>query len=356
MSNAAVNMAFGDNRPLIGITMGDPAGIGPEITVKAFAYGNLHQQCRPLVIGDAKVLQQACEMVGVQLEIHAVNAPGEGFYQKGLIDVLDLDNVDLSRMKWGSVSSASGRASLEYINYAIDLALQKKIDAVTTNPIHKESIHAAGSSHIGHTELFASRTAAKEYAMMLISGSLRVVHVSTHLALKKAINAIKKEKIHTVICLAYEAMQQLGIPSPRIAVSGLNPHAGEGNLLGSEEIQEIAPAVQQAQQEGLGVEGPLPPDTVFAKALGGHFDVVVAMYHDQGHIPVKLNGFQWDEQQGRWTKLDGVNVTLGLPIVRTSVDHGTAFDIVGKGIAIPDSLISSILIAKQLAVNRKDGN
>jgi 4-hydroxythreonine-4-phosphate dehydrogenase len=260
---------------------------------------------------------------------------------------LDLGNVDLGRLVRGRVDPMAGKAAYEYVARAVDLALAGEIDAVVTAPLNKEALNAAGYHFAGHTEILAHLCQVRDVAMMLVSGGLRVSHVSTHVSLREACDRVKKERVLRVILLTDEALRRMGIASPRIAVAGLNPHASDGGLFGTEEAEEIAPAVQEAQARGLQVEGPLPPDTVFYRAVKGHeigrspFDAVVAMYHDQGHIPIKLLGL-----------FDGVNVTLGLPIIRTSVDHGTAFGKAGKGTASPVSMIAALKLAVQMARGR----
>ena len=335
--------------PLIGITMGDPAGIGPEIAAKALSESRIYRICRPLIIGDVRVIQLACKIVRVGLDLNPVKSPGEGNYEFGTIDVLDLGNIKIENLTYGKVSKMAGQASLDYINQAINLARTGCIDAVTTGPIHKQAIYLAGSSYPGHTEMFAQQTGTRDYAMMLVVGDLRVVHVTTHVALKEVPSLVKKERILKVIRLAHQAMIGLEIDNPRVLVLGLNPHASDGGLFGSEEEKEITPAVHQARKEGILANGPLPPDTALLKLRSEGYDVAVAMYHDQGHIPLKLLAFDWNARSGKWKSVRGVNVTLGLPMVRTSVDHGVAFDRAGQGTASPDSLIQAIELAALLA-------
>ena len=335
--------------PLIGITMGDPAGIGPEIAAKALSESRIYRICRPLIIGDVRVIQLACKIVRVGLDLNPVKSPGEGNYEFGTIDVLDLGNIKIENLTYGKVSKMAGQASLDYINQAINLARTGCIDAVTTGPIHKQAIYLAGSSYPGHTEMFAQQTGTRDYAMMLVVDDLRVVHVTTHVALKEVPSFIKKERILRVIGLAHQAMISLEIDNPRVLVLGLNPHASDEGLFGSEEEKEITPAVHQARKEGILANGPLPPDTALLKLRSEGYDVAVAMYHDQGHIPLKLLAFDWNARSGKWKSVRGVNVTLGLPMVRTSVDHGVAFDRAGQGTASPDSLIQAIELAALLA-------
>ncbi len=339
-------------RPLLGISVGDPAGIGPEITAKALALPEIYEVCRPLAVAEAEMMKDAVKFSGLSQAIHAISSPQEGKYQMGIIDVLDLHNIDAKSIKYKTISPECGRASFEYIKKVIELALAKEIDATATGPIHKEAINQAGFHYAGHTEIYADLTNTKDYAMMLMHEQFRVIHVSTHVSLREAIKRVQKDRIYTVIKLAQNTLQRLGIENPRIAVAGLNPHAGESGLFGREEIEEIKPAIQQAVQEGLTIEGPVPPDTVFSKMAGGQYDIVVVMYHDQGHIPTKLKGFQYDEKTKTWASMSGVNITCGLPIIRVSVDHGTAFGKAGEGRANPESMIQAIQIAAQLASQR----
>jgi 4-hydroxythreonine-4-phosphate dehydrogenase len=342
-------------KPLLGITMGDPAGIGAEIIAKSLARATIQEICRPLVIGDFRVMQQASrEIAGLTLDIQSCDPdtiPHNAAFRPGRINVMDLANVDLAELEYGKVSAAGGRAAYAYIETAIRLALGENIHGTVTAPIHKEALNLAGVPYAGHTEIFASLAGVKDYTMMLAEEDFRVVHLSTHVSLREAIERVKKERILTVIALAREMLRRIGIENPRIAVAGLNPHAGESGLFGDEEQLEIAPAVAEARSRGMQVEGPLPPDTCFPGAAAGQFDVVVAMYHDQGHIPVKMIGFRWDGGRGLWASVKGVNITLGLPIIRTSVDHGVAFDIAGKGIASEDSMVAAIELAAKLAAN-----
>jgi 4-hydroxythreonine-4-phosphate dehydrogenase len=335
--------------------MGDPASIGPEIVAKALGDASVYAKARPLVIGDRNVMADALRIAKLHLTLFPIARVTDARFAVGTLDVLDLANVDMAHHAYGVVSAMCGKASVEYIERGIAMALAGEIHAVVTGPIHKESIHLAGCSHPGHTEIFGALTNTKDYAMMLLGEDLRVVHVSTHVSLRQAIERMKKPRILTVIRLANRALKALGIAEPKIAVAGLNPHAGEGGLFGDEEVKEIVPAIQEAKAEGIWVDGPVPPDTVFGKARGGQYDIVVCMYHDQGHIPVKTLGFTIDKATQRWTSVSGVNVTLGLPIIRTSVDHGTAFDKAGKGTAIHQSMLDAIDVAVKLAQGREAG-
>ena len=260
--------------------------------------------------------------------------------------------VNVSDLELGKVSSAAGNAAFQYVKKVIELAMNNEIDATVTNALNKEAINVAGHHFSGHTEIYAHYTDTKKYTMMLAHENLRVVHVSTHVSLREACDRCKKERVYEVIKIADEACKKLGIENPKIGVAGLNPHCGENGLFGTEEIDEIIPAIEKAQKENINVEGPIPPDTIFSKARGGWYDIVVAMYHDQGHIPLKLVGFIYNQKEKKWEAVAGVNITLGLPIIRTSVDHGTAFDQVGTGKANELSLINAIDYAITLANNK----
>jgi 4-phospho-D-threonate 3-dehydrogenase / 4-phospho-D-erythronate 3-dehydrogenase len=341
-------------KPILGITLGDPASIGPEITLKALADFALYTRCRPLIIGDAWVLENAKRIPGIpQLTIHAVTKPEDALFTPGTADVLDIGAAK-PPIQLGVVSAAAGDASFQYVTKAIELAMAGKVDATVTNAINKEAVNLAGHAFAGHTEIYAQYTHTPRYTMMLCLDHIRVTHVSTHVSLREACDRVKKERVLEVIRIAHQACMDLGIKDPVVAVAGLNPHSGENGLFGREEIEEIAPAVEQAAAEGIKVVGPIPPDTVFAKARGGWYDIVVAMYHDQGHIPLKVLGFIYDEITKTWKSVSGVNITLGLPIIRTSVDHGTAFDQAGKGTATESSLRSAIGYAIDFAKHRAD--
>ncbi|MDH6363674.1 4-hydroxythreonine-4-phosphate dehydrogenase [Enterococcus sp. PF1-24] len=341
-------------KKIIGITMGDPAGIGPEISLKAFAKEALYDKCNPVLIGDKSVLEAyLAKHSELSLEINAIENPSEGQYNYGVIDLIDLKLVDMTTFKIGKVSEIGGNAAFQYVKKVIQLALAKEIDATVTNPLNKEAMNAAGHHYAGHTEIYAELTGTDKYTMMLADGNLRVVHVSTHVSLREACDRATQERVLDVIRIADKACKDLGIENPRVAVAGLNPHCGENGLFGQEEIQEINPAVVAAQAEGINVEGSLPADTLFSKANGGMYDIVVAMYHDQGHIPLKLLGFVYDQETQNWKAVQGVNITLNLPIIRTSVDHGTAFDQAGRWRASEASLENAIDYAIRLAENSK---
>jgi len=341
------------NKPILGITMGDPAGIGPEIAAKALADKYIYDICRPLVVGDAGVMTEAVKIANVNLAIRPISRVDEAKFEYGVMDVIDLKNVDLSRLEYGKVSAMAGNAAFEAVRKVIELAMDGEIDGTVTGPINKEAINLAGHHFAGHTEIYAHFTKTRDYTMMLAYGDLRVVHVSTHVSLRKACDLVKKERVLKVIKLAYDACRKLGFENPKIGVAGLNPHSGEGGLFGDEEEKEIIPAIEEARRMQIDAEGPVPPDTLFPRVIGRKYHIAVAMYHDQGHIPVKTAGFKWDEKKQEWQSIEGVNVTLGLPIIRTSVDHGTAFDKAGKGIATPESLICAVEYGAKLAAENK---
>ncbi|MEM3805839.1 MAG: 4-hydroxythreonine-4-phosphate dehydrogenase PdxA [Desulfurococcus sp.] len=328
---------------IIGITMGDPAGAGPELALKALRKAD-YNIAKYVIIGSYKVLLKASSIVGLRHpSLIKIDDPTMLPDDPNVIGVYDLDNVDLSRLVYGKPSVMGGRASYEYIVKAVNLALRGLVDAVVTMPISKESLNMAGYKYPGHTELLAELTGAKEVRMMLVARHLRVVHVTTHIPLRKVPDFVRKERILKTIELTYEYLRNyFNIQEPRLAVAGLNPHSGEGGLFGDEEIKEITPAIEEAKCKGLNVSGPYPPDTVFYRAYyNKEFDAVVAMYHDQGHIPVKMVGF-----------MEGVNITLGLPIIRVSPDHGTVWGKAGKGTADETASYEAIKLAVELAKNK----
>jgi 4-phospho-D-threonate 3-dehydrogenase / 4-phospho-D-erythronate 3-dehydrogenase len=330
-------------KPVIGITMGDAAGIGPEIIVKALAHREVYQMCRPVVIGDAKILERVKPIVESNAKINIINDPVEGTYEYGTIDVIDLDIVPVD-LPFGEVSSIAGDAAFQFIAKAVELAKERKIDSICTAPLNKEALHKGGHMYPGHTEILADLTDTEDFSMMLTTPNLKVIHLTTHLGLIDAINSINPERTYKVVKLAHETLSRAGFDNPRIAVCGINPHAGENGLFGyGEEEEKLQPGIEQAQAEGINVTGPLPADTLFFRAGRGDFDIVVACYHDQGHAPIKVMGIE-----------DGVNITVGLKggIIRTSVDHGTAFDIAGKNIAAEQSMLAAINSAIELAPKR----
>jgi 4-hydroxythreonine-4-phosphate dehydrogenase len=334
--------------PILGISVGDPGGIGPEITAKALNQKEIYEICRPLAVADIRVMEDALRFTGLPLKLNKIIQPQEGLFKHGTIDTLHVENMG-GHLRYKEVTREQGQASFEYVTKVITLAMNKEIDGTVTGPINKAAINAAGHHFAGHTEIYAKLTNTQDYAMMLAHGDFRVAHVSTHVSLREACDRVNKERIIRVIDLTYDALKRLGIRNPRIGVAGINPHCGEGGMFGGEDMKEILPAVEYAVGLGKNVEGPVPADTVFPKMKGGMYDAVVVMYHDQGHIPMKLLGFQYDEQTGTWGVMSGVNITLGLPIVRTSVDHGTAFGKAGEGRANPQSMIEAIRLAALLA-------
>ncbi|MEA3408118.1 MAG: 4-hydroxythreonine-4-phosphate dehydrogenase PdxA [Chloroflexota bacterium] len=331
-------------KPILGITMGDASGAGPELVTMAWSDEAMRSMGRLLCIGDADCMRQAFQITGVGGEVRAIEDVSQARYQDDTLDVLDLDNVNVDELEFAEVQPMAGKAAYETIVKAAELAMAGEIDAIVTAPIHKEAMNLAGYHYDGHTGLLKELTGAESVTMMLVADDFRVTHVSTHCALREAIERVKKERILEVVYLTNETLKQMGIDDPHIAVAGLNPHAGEGGLFGHEEIEEIAPAIEAALAEGINVYGePVPPDTVFYRmAKRGQFDAVVAMYHDQGHIPTKVLAFA-----------KGVNVTLGLPIIRTSVDHGTVYGKAGKGTADPTSLKRAIEVAVTLVRGRQ---
>lgn len=328
-------------QPLIGITMGDPAGIGSEVIVRA--YPQIHSFANVIVIGDETVMRDALCVCESDLEIDVVDSVDSASFEADAISVLDLGLIDT--FEYGRVESEYGRASLAYIRRAIALATAGDIDAITTAPINKQATNRAGSEHAGHTGLLAEATSTENYSMMLVEDTLRVSHVSTHVPLSEAVERVTTENVYRTIEITNEALLGLGIEAPKIAVAGLNPHASDGGLIGHRDLKEIEPAIEQARGNGIRAFGPESPDTVYVSASQGEYDCVVSMYHDQGHIPIKMLGFQ---SEGG---ISGVNLTIGLPIIRTSVDHGTAFDIAGEGVASEQSMIDAVRTAVKLSQN-----
>jgi len=332
-------------QPILGVTMGDPAGVGPEIIARAAAEPAVRATARPVVIGSAAAMREALALVGSRLALHAVARVADCRWAENTLEVLDLGNVDMATLPRCEVSAAAGRAAYEYIARAVELAKRDEIHAIVTAPVNKEALAAAGVQHSGHTEILAQLTDTRDFAMLLMGKELKVIHVTTHVALRRVPDLVTRERVLRTIRLAQRTLEGLGRPRGRIAVCGLNPHAGEDGLFGDEEKTAIGPAIEAARADGLNVTGPLPADTLFSRARGGEFDIVVAMYHDQGHIPVKTLGFEYDEAAKTWTGLSGVNVTIGLPFLRVSVDHGTAFDRAWKGIANHESMVEALDVA-----------
>jgi 4-hydroxythreonine-4-phosphate dehydrogenase len=327
-------------KPILAITMGDAAGVGPEIIVKSLAHREVYEQCRPLVIGDALRLSQADHICTTGLAIKSFSRAeiDRASYIGGTVDCVDLALIPMD-LPWGRLSAKAGEAAYRYLAVAADLALLRKVAAICTAPLNKEALQAAGHKFPGHTELLAHLTGTAEVSMMLTTPKLRVIHVTTHIGLIDAIAKIEPGLVERTIARGQAALERSGIANPRIGVCGINPHAGENGLFGrGEEEQKIVPAIHACRRRGWNVEGPLPADTLFYRAQRGDFDLVVAMYHDQGHGPVKVLGLE-----------SGVNITVGLPVVRTSVDHGTAFDIAGTGKADERSMLEAIRQAVELA-------
>ncbi len=348
MMENLIRQAAAGSKPIVAISTGDPSGIGPEISVSALQHEEIYAICRPFLIGDLAVFA-AMDLKG--WKFNPVNSIHEMQFRFGTIDLWNM-NLLQNAPPLGVVDPKSGDASFQYVRKAIELAVADQVDATVTGPISKEAINLAGHQFSGHTEIYAHYTNSKDYAMVLAHEHFRVIHVSTHVSLRQACDLVKRDRVLKVIQVADQACRRLGIAKPRIAVAGLNPHAGENGLFGIEEITEIIPAISEAKALGLDVDGPVPPDTVFPKLNGKLYDICVCMYHDQGHIPTKLLGFTWDPEQGKWNSVSGVNITMGLPIIRVSVDHGTAYDIAGKGVASERSMLSAIAYAVQLALNR----
>nr|NJM03999.1 4-hydroxythreonine-4-phosphate dehydrogenase PdxA [Desulfobacula sp.] len=329
--------------PVIGISMGDPAGIGPEILLKALNDPGIYAVCRPLIIGDSHILKKALDHLGFPHHLHIIDEPGQGYFRFNTVDMIDIPLLNRLNFTPGLACMETGTAMQEYVIKGIDLALDGKIDGLVTCPITKTALKLAGSDFHGHTELLAHKTGTKDYAMMLAGKTLRVVLTTIHIPLAQVPASLTREGLIRKIRLTHTSLKsRFNIKEPRIAVAGLNPHSGEASMFGREEEDLILPAVRASNAEGMNVHGPLPPDTVFYHAVQGRYDAVVCMYHDQGLIPFKLIHFK-----------DGVNTTLGLPIIRTSVDHGTAYDIAWKGIADPSSLMEAIKMAAFQADNAK---
>ena len=323
--------------PLVAVTMGDPAGVGPEIISKTFADPDFHHRNRALVVGDAAMLRRAAQLLDSPLKVNEIPEPEDAVFETGTVDVLQVGGLP-EDLPFGELDARAGDAAFRYVERATRLASAGRVAAIATAPLNKEAMHLAGHGYPGHTEILADLTDTDDYAMMLVTDELKVIHVSTHVSLKEAIERAQPERELAVIRLAHQSLRKLGVESPRVAVAGLNPHAGENGLFGKEDLEKIRPAVKAALEEGVDASGPWAPDTVMMRARQGYFDVVVVQYHDQGHIPIKLMGFD-----------TGVNVTVGLPFFRTSVDHGTAFDIAGTGKADHASLKAALDLARTLA-------
>lgn len=326
------------NRSYIGIPMGDPAGIGPEIVVKALAEARVYEVAKPVVIGDRSTLEQAMGFCGLKLEIKTIENVSEGDYRTGVINLIDLQNVDIKQLQMGKVQAMGGKAAFEYIKKSVELAMAGKLDALATTPINKEALKAGNINYIGHTEILEDLTNSKDPLTMFQVYGLRVFFLSRHVSLKRACDMVTEERLLDYIQRCMTALERLGIKNAHMAVAGLNPHSGEHGLFGDEEVREIEPAIQKARALGLDVVGPVPADSVFYFGLKGSYDAVLSLYHDQGHIATKMVDFERT-----------ISITNNLPFLRTSVDHGTAFDIAGTGQAGAVSMIEAILLAAQYA-------
>lgn len=338
--------------PILGISMGDPAGIGAEICVKSLALNDWSAKCIPVVIGDSAAMQDAVRFTNSDRILRVIEDPAQAENAGGVINLIDMKYLKPGGWEYKKVSAVSGEAAFQYVKKATELALEKKTHAIVTAPINKEAINLAGRHYSGHTEILADLTRSDNYAMLLISNSLRVIHVTTHVSMRDACDRITRKRVYDVIYLAREALRLLGIPDGKIGVAGLNAHCSENGLFGHEEADSIIPAIEQAKSEGIPVEGPIPPDTVFVKAQAGQYDIVVAMYHDQGHIPIKFAGFKLDLKTNKYTSVSGVNCTIGLPVIRTSVDHGTAFGKAGEGRANEESMVDAMKVAIEMAKSK----
>ena len=327
-----------NDKPAIAITMGDPCGIGPEVVVKALSDPRVYASCRPLVVGNTYAMERAVELTGSSLRINETDDPSAAGVDPRVVDVLDIHNLNPEDITVGRISPACGKAAMEWVTRAGELAVAGAVAGLATAPLNKEAASLAGYESIGHMELLQELTGSKTVATMLMAKNLRVVHLTTHRSLRLACDYVKKPRILDFLQLTHDSFVTWGFPHPRIGAAALNPHGSDGGLLGNEEADEIAPAVAEARDRGIDVTGPVPADVIFHQAIQGKYDAVLAMFHDQGHIPVKVYGFE-----------ESITANLGLPFVRTSVDHGTAFDIAGKGIASEVSMLESIRLAVSLA-------
>lgn len=325
-------------KPIIAVTMGDPAGIGPEIVAKSIADKATFDVARCIVIGDKKVMEKAIEIVGADLKVNVVDSPADGDYSYGVLNMIDLDNIDMSRFEYGKINAMCGQAAFDYIKKSIEITMDKQADAVATTPINKESLHAAEVDFIGHTEIFGALTGTADPLTMFETNGLRAFFLTRHKSLRDMLDDIKKDRIIDYVERCTDALRRLGVKEGTMAVAGLNPHSGEHGLFGWEEVKEIAPAVEELKERGFNVAGPVPADSVFHQAAQGRFNSVLSLYHDQGHIATKTLDFDRT-----------ISITNGMPILRTSVDHGTAFDIAGKGIAGAVSMEEAIRLAAKYA-------
>lgn len=326
------------DRSYIGIPMGDPAGVGPEIVVKALADEKVNQVSKPVVIGDKKVIEQALGFCNLQMKIKVITDVSEGDYRTGVINLVDLDNVDIKELQIGKIQAMAGKAAFDYIKKSVELAMAGKINALATTPINKEALRAGNINYIGHTEILEDLTNSKDPLTMFQVHGLRVFFLSRHVSLRRACDMVTKDRMIDYIQRCMKALERLGIKDAKMAVAGLNPHSGEHGLFGDEEVREIEPAIQKAKEMGLNVLGPVPADSVFHFGLKGKYDAVLSLYHDQGHIATKMVDFERT-----------IAITNNLPFLRTSVDHGTAFDIAGTGKVSEVSMVEAILLAAEYA-------
>lgn len=333
-----------EHKPTFLITMGDPAGIGAEIIVKSLSTNSFNAKL--IVVGDKTAMFDAINFTNSKAKINLMTDINSYYDNSfGVINLISLSNLSKDEIKYKQVDKLCGDWAFKYVVWAIDKCNKKEADGIITGPINKESLKLAGHNYSGHTEILADYTETKNFGMLLSSGNLNVIHVTTHCSLSDAVKKITTENVYKKIKLGYDAMQRIGIKNPRIAVAGLNPHASEDGLFGSEEKEAIIPAIELVRKDGIDCTGPYPSDTVFVRALGGQFDLVVAMYHDQGHIAVKLCGFRYDKETKTYTSVSGINITVGIPFIRTSVDHGTAFGKAGEGRANEQSMTDAVLMA-----------
>lgn len=327
-------------KSLIAVPIGDPAGVGPEIVAKSVASKEVFDAADCIIVGDKTIMENAIQITGANLTVHVINEPGEGDFREGILNLIDLKNVDMDQFEFGSVNGMCGKAAYAYIAKSIELANAGKVDAVATTPINKESLRAGDINFIGHTEIFGALTDTEDPLTMFETNGMRVFFLTRHVSLREMLDMITKERIKDYVKRCLEALRKLGVSEGTMAIAGLNPHSGEHGLFGWEEVNEITPAVEELKAEGYDVAGPIGADSVFHQAAIGKYNSVLSLYHDQGHIATKTLDFE-----------KTIAVTNGMPILRTSVDHGTAFDIAGKGIVSAVSMIEAILLAAKYAPN-----
>lgn len=327
-------------KPLIAVPIGDPAGVGPEIVAKSVASEEVFEAADCVIVGDKTIIENAIKIVGVDLTVHVISEAEEGDYRKGILNLIDLGNVDMAKFEFGKVNGMCGKAAYEYIAKCIELANEGKVDAVATTPINKESLRAGGINYIGHTEIFGALTGTEDPLTMFKTNGMRVFFLTRHVSLREMLDMITKDRIIDYVKRCMKALEKLGVTDGTMAIAGLNPHSGEHGLFGWEEVNEIMPAIEELQAEGYQVVGPIGADSVFHQAAQGRYNSVLSLYHDQGHIATKTLDFE-----------KTIAITNGMPILRTSVDHGTAFDIAGKGIVSAVSMIEAILLAAKYAPN-----